>query len=94
MSAYTVIRSFDVNKPGSEVDDLKGGVAGGSILRGVLQVGQQIEVRPGIVSRDLNGKIPPLPPLLTTSSTSQAHGNSSLAFIISHFSESSLRKEN
>lgn len=35
-----VIRSFDVNKPGSEVDDLKGGVAGGSILRGVLQRGQ------------------------------------------------------
>lgn len=28
-----VIRSFDVNKPGSEVDDLKGGVAGGSILQ-------------------------------------------------------------
>jgi translation initiation factor 2 gamma subunit (eIF-2gamma) len=27
-----------VNKPGSEVDDLKGGVAGGSILRGVLKV--------------------------------------------------------
>lgn len=33
-----VIRSFDVNKPGCEVDDLKGGVAGGSILRGVLKV--------------------------------------------------------
>ena len=38
-----VIRSFDVNKPGSEVDDLKGGVAGGSILRGVLKVCHVIE---------------------------------------------------
>ena len=28
-----VIRSFDVNKPGSEVDELQGGVAGGSILQ-------------------------------------------------------------
>lgn len=28
-----VIRSFDVNKPGFEVDDIRGGVAGGSILR-------------------------------------------------------------
>lgn len=28
-----VIRSFDVNKPGSEVEELKGGVAGGSILQ-------------------------------------------------------------
>jgi len=27
-----------VNKPGAEVDDLKGGVAGGSILKGVLKV--------------------------------------------------------
>ena len=35
---FVVIRSFDVNKPGCEVDDLKGGVAGGSILRGVLKV--------------------------------------------------------
>ena len=33
-----MIRSFDVNKPGCEVQDLKGGVAGGSILRGVLKV--------------------------------------------------------
>ena len=28
-----VIRSFDVNKPGSEVEELQGGVAGGSILQ-------------------------------------------------------------
>jgi len=47
-----IIRSFDVNKPGSEVDDLKGGVAGGSILKGVLKVGMEIEVRPGIMERN------------------------------------------
>ncbi|XP_040576221.1 eukaryotic translation initiation factor 2 subunit 3 [Lepeophtheirus salmonis] len=52
-----IIRSFDVNKPGSEVEDLKGGVAGGSILKGVLKVGQEIEVRPGLVSRDSEGKL-------------------------------------
>ncbi|XP_015432118.1 PREDICTED: eukaryotic translation initiation factor 2 subunit 3-like isoform X2 [Dufourea novaeangliae] len=51
-----VIRSFDVNKPGCEVDDLKGGVAGGSILRGVLKVDMEIEVRPGLVSKDSDGK--------------------------------------
>jgi translation initiation factor 2 subunit 3 len=34
-----VIRSFDVNKPGATVDELKGGVAGGSILQGVFKVG-------------------------------------------------------
>lgn len=52
-----VIRSFDVNKPGCEVDDLKGGVAGGSILRGVLKVNQEIEIRPGIISKDSDGKL-------------------------------------
>ncbi|CAN0922400.1 Eukaryotic translation initiation factor 2 subunit 3 [Linum grandiflorum] len=52
-----VIRSFDVNKPGFEVDEIKGGVAGGSILTGVLKVNQNIEVRPGIVVKDENGNI-------------------------------------
>jgi len=52
-----VIRSFDVNKPGAEVDELKGGVAGGSILTGVLRIGQEIEVRPGIVTKDNEGRV-------------------------------------
>ncbi|KAB8336877.1 hypothetical protein FH972_021185 [Carpinus fangiana] len=52
-----VIRSFDVNKPGAEIDELKGGVAGGSITTGVLKLGDEIEIRPGIVSKDENGKI-------------------------------------
>uniref|UniRef100_H2YM13 protein-synthesizing GTPase n=1 Tax=Ciona savignyi TaxID=51511 RepID=H2YM13_CIOSA len=52
-----VIRSFDVNKPGCEVDELKGGVAGGSILKGVLRIGQEIEIRPGIVAKDSEGKL-------------------------------------
>lgn len=52
-----VIRSFDVNKPGSEIDDLKGGVAGGSILTGVFKIGDEIEIRPGIVTKDDHGRI-------------------------------------
>lgn len=52
-----VIRSFDVNKPGAEIDDLKGGVAGGSILNGVFKLGDEIEIRPGIVTKDDKGKI-------------------------------------
>eukprot|EP00696_Hemimastix_kukwesjijk_P006108 gnl/Hemi2/17723_TR5841_c0_g16_i1.p1 gnl/Hemi2/17723_TR5841_c0_g16~~gnl/Hemi2/17723_TR5841_c0_g16_i1.p1 ORF type:complete len:427 (-),score=127.74 gnl/Hemi2/17723_TR5841_c0_g16_i1:469-1749(-) len=52
-----VIRSFDVNKPGEHIDTLKGGVAGGSILHGILKVGDEIEVRPGVVSRGSDGRI-------------------------------------
>lgn len=44
-----VIRSFDVSKSGVPAKEVKGGVAGGSILCGILRVGQQIEVRPGLV---------------------------------------------
>ncbi|KTW31405.1 eukaryotic translation initiation factor 2 subunit gamma [Pneumocystis carinii B80] len=51
-----VIRSFDVNKPGAEVDELKGGVAGGGILAGILRLGDEIEIRPGIVTKDSEGK--------------------------------------
>jgi translation initiation factor 2 subunit 3 len=52
-----VIRSFDVNKPGSEIEELQGGVAGGSILTGILKLGDEIEIRPGIVSKDDKGAI-------------------------------------
>ncbi|EDN07696.1 eukaryotic translation initiation factor 2 gamma subunit [Histoplasma mississippiense (nom. inval.)] len=52
-----IIRSFDVNKPGAEIEDLRGGVAGGSILTGVLKLGDEIEIRPGIVTKDEQGKI-------------------------------------
>lgn len=51
-----LIRSFDVNKPGSEVEELKGGVAGGSILQGVLRMGQEIEIRPGIITKHESGE--------------------------------------
>eukprot|EP01099_Mayorella_cantabrigiensis_P003822 TRINITY_DN286_c0_g1_i1.p1 TRINITY_DN286_c0_g1~~TRINITY_DN286_c0_g1_i1.p1 ORF type:complete len:475 (+),score=90.30 TRINITY_DN286_c0_g1_i1:97-1521(+) len=52
-----VIRSFDVNRPGTEVDDLRGGVAGGTLFQGVLKVGDEVEVRPGIVSKDASGNV-------------------------------------
>ncbi len=43
---FLVVRSFDVNKPG-KVEELVGGVLGGSLVRGVLRVGDEIEIRPG-----------------------------------------------
>lgn len=43
-----VARSFDVNRPGSRIADLNGGVIGGSIIRGKFKTGDEIEIRPGI----------------------------------------------
>jgi len=41
-------RSFDINKPGSNWRDLKGGVIGGSLIRGILRESDDIEIRPGL----------------------------------------------
>lgn len=46
-----VARSFDVNKPGSEISKLKGGVIGGSLIQGTLKVGDEIEMLPGIAKK-------------------------------------------
>lgn len=44
-----VIRSFDVNPPGTLARNLKGAVIGGSLIQGVLRVGDEIQLVPGIV---------------------------------------------
>jgi translation initiation factor 2 subunit 3 len=42
-----VARSFDINKPGADIQKLLGGVLGGSVARGKLKVGDSIEICPG-----------------------------------------------
>lgn len=46
-----VSRSFDINKPGTPIEKLQGGVLGGSIVHGTLKPKQKVEITPGI-----NGK--------------------------------------
>lgn len=43
-----IIRSFDTNKPGTTIEELEGGVIGGTISQGKFAVGEEIEIRPGI----------------------------------------------
>jgi translation initiation factor 2 subunit 3 len=43
-----VLRSFEVNKPGTEIDDLLGGILGGSVVQGIFRIGDEIEIKPGI----------------------------------------------
>jgi translation initiation factor 2 subunit 3 len=42
-----VARSFDINRPGTTFDQLVGGVIGGSLTRGRLHEGDDVEIRPG-----------------------------------------------
>lgn len=43
-----VLRSFDINKPGLPISDVKGGVIGGSLIQGDFETGDEIEIRPGL----------------------------------------------
>ena len=56
-----VLRSFDVNKPGIKLKDIKGGVIGGSLTQGVFNIGDEIEIKPGV----MNEKKKTYEPLLT-----------------------------
>ncbi len=57
VSRFMATRSFDINKPGSNWNDLKGGVLGGSLFNGKLNVDDVIEIRPGICGKGKNGKL-------------------------------------
>ena len=49
-----VLRSFDVNKPGTKLKNIKGGVIGGSLTQGIFNVGDEIEIKPGIANDKRN----------------------------------------
>lgn len=50
VSGFAIIRSFDINRPDTGIDDLKGGVLGGCLFgQTSLNVNDVVEIRPGIV---------------------------------------------
>ncbi len=64
-----VIRSFDINKPGTNYRDVVGGVLGGSILEGRVRVGDEIEILPGYLYKE-GGRIRHKPLYATVESLS------------------------
>ena len=55
-SLFIISRSFDINKPGTNWKDINGGVIGGTILSGKFSINEDVEIRPGRVSKDVNGQ--------------------------------------
>jgi len=51
---FFIARSFDINKPGTLIDDVSGGVLGGILKQGTLKVGDIIEIKPGAVIKKQN----------------------------------------
>ena len=54
-----VLRSFDINKPGLPIGEVKGGVIGGSLIQGDFKTGDEIEIRPGLYD-EKKGKYEPI----------------------------------
>lgn len=51
---FVVARSFDINKPGVNSDKLKGAVFGGTLKKGKLRIGDEIEIKPGLLMKEAN----------------------------------------
>jgi len=44
---FLIARSFDINKPGTPLEKLHGGILGGALKNGTLKIGDTIEIKPG-----------------------------------------------
>jgi translation initiation factor 2 subunit 3 len=54
---FRLTRTFDINKPGIDWDHVKGGILGGSLIKGNLKIGDEVEIRPGYISKKDNAFI-------------------------------------
>lgn len=54
---FLIARSFDINRPGTDIKNLNGGVLGGTLKKGTLKVGDEIEIKPGILTKKANQEI-------------------------------------
>ena len=43
-----ILRSFDINKPGTPIKNIKGGALGGALIQGEFETDSEIEILPGI----------------------------------------------
>jgi len=53
---FLIARSFDINKPGTTIDKMNGGVLGGIVKKGKLKVGDEIEIKPGLTVKKSHGE--------------------------------------
>ena len=51
---FLVARSFDINKPGASPKNLHGSVLGGCLKKGILRIGDEIEIKPGRIIKEAN----------------------------------------
>jgi translation initiation factor 2 subunit 3 len=54
-SVMFVVRSFNINKCGTEINELRGGVLGGSIISGTLSINDDVIIKPGYITKATDG---------------------------------------
>lgn len=72
---FLIARSFDINRPGLDAEKIHGGVLGGILKRGMLKVGDEIEIKPGLSIKKANQQTYQT---LTTKILSLHRGNESM----------------
>jgi translation initiation factor 2 subunit 3 len=63
-----VLRSFDINKPGSPINQVKGGIIGGALVQGQFNIDDEIEIRPGLLD-EKKGRYQPITSQISTLGT-------------------------
>ncbi len=51
---FLIARSFDINKPGTKIQNIHGGIIAGVLKKGILKVGDEIEIKPGVLEKHKN----------------------------------------
>jgi len=51
---FLIARSFDINRPGTKIQAVHGGVIAGILKKGKLKIGDEIEIKPGIMEKQQN----------------------------------------
>ncbi|MEK6859678.1 MAG: translation initiation factor IF-2 subunit gamma [Nanoarchaeota archaeon] len=51
---FLIARSFDINRPGTKIESLHGGVIAGILKKGKLKIGDEIEIKPGVMEKQAN----------------------------------------
>ena len=72
---FLIARSFDINRPGTSFEKLHGGVLGGILKEGKLKIGDEIEIKPGLMTKKANQQVYQT---LTTKILSIHKGNESI----------------
>jgi len=51
---FLIARSFDINRPGTSIEKVHGGVIAGVLKQGTLNIGDEIEIKPGMYEKKAN----------------------------------------